>query len=519
MFLGLDASTQSVSGMIIDPATGIVVAESSVNFGKALPTYNAPSGFIPINTDGVVHANPLMWLDALELLLSQLQQQSDLSQITAISGAGQQHATVYLNDSFEHALANLDSNKSLSEQIVGTLSRRTSPIWMDSSTAVECAEIAVSLGGEDKVCALSGSNATQRFSGPQIRKFSKNDPAGYASTATVHLNSSFFASVLAGKSSSIDFGDGAGMNLMELATESWNQALLDATAPDLAQKLPKLEPSATFVSTISSYFVEKYGFSASCRSLSWTGDNPASLVGMGAAQPGKLIISLGTSDTLFAAMPEALTDPNGFGHVFGNPLGGFMTLTCFANGSLARETVKNNYELSWDDFEREAIAAQPVGNNGKFALPFFTPEITPRVSPNKVVTNFWEFEVADSSTKVRAVLEGQFLNIRYNTEWLELSPDTVLLTGGASKNTGIAQCASNVFQAQTMRLDVSSSVALGGAFLAAIDQGFDYPTLVEKFCPADPQSCINPEANSDIYTAAKPELSSVITQLISEYSS
>ena len=66
---------------------------------------------------------------------------------------------------------------------------------------------------------------------------------------------------------------------------------------------------------------------------------------MGASSPGKLVISLGTSDTLFAAMPEPRTDPNGFGHVFGNPLGGFMSLICFLNGSLARERVKEDYGL------------------------------------------------------------------------------------------------------------------------------------------------------------------------------
>lgn len=514
MYLGLDASTQSVSGMIIDPVSGKTVAEASVNFGNALPSYNSPSGFLPNGKDGEVHANPLMWLDALELLLEDLKGQTDLSKVKAISGAGQQHATVYLNKSFEAVIADLDSNESLSAQIAPTLSRQTAPIWMDSSTSAECSEIAITVGGDDKVCAISGSNATPRFSGPQIRKFSKVDPAGYDNTAVIHLNSSFFASVLAGKSSSIDFGDGAGMNLMNLATEDWDTSLLNATAHGLSQKLPELAPSGSFVSTISNYFVEKYGFASDCRALSWTGDNPASLVGMGAAQPGKLVISLGTSDTLFAAMPEALTDPNGFGHVFGNPLGSFMTLTCFANGSLARETVKDSNNLSWDDFELSCISANPAGNNGKFALPFYTPEITPRVSPNKVVTNGWDFDAADTATKVRGVLEGQFLNIRYNTEWLQLTPKAVLLTGGASKNTGIAQCAANVFQAKTNRLSVSSSVALGGAMLAAIDQGHDYDALVSDFCPADPTSTVAPEANGDVYASHKAEVDTVIKDLL-----
>ena len=44
--LGLDASTQSISAIIIDVEVGEVVAEGSVNFGERLPHYKAPSGFI-----------------------------------------------------------------------------------------------------------------------------------------------------------------------------------------------------------------------------------------------------------------------------------------------------------------------------------------------------------------------------------------------------------------------------------------------------------------------------------------
>jgi hypothetical protein len=40
-------------------------------------------------------------------------------------------------------------------------------------------------------------------------------------------------------------------------------------------------------------------------------DNCSSLVGMGASEPGKIVISLGTSDTFFAAMPNVFADPNG----------------------------------------------------------------------------------------------------------------------------------------------------------------------------------------------------------------
>ena len=115
--------------------------------------------------------------------------------------------------------------------------------------------------------------------------------------------SSFFASIFAGKTVAIDHGDGAGMNLMNLSDLDWDQDLIRATAEDLGEKLPPCAPSNTKSGPISHYFVEKYGFSPTCETIIWSGDNPCSLIGMGAASPGKVVISLGTSDTLFAAMP------------------------------------------------------------------------------------------------------------------------------------------------------------------------------------------------------------------------
>ena len=53
------------------------------------------------------------------------------------------------------------------------------------------------------------------------------------------------ASLLTGTSVPIDFGDGAGMNLLDLARGAWSPQLLDATAPSLGRKLKPAVPSAT----------------------------------------------------------------------------------------------------------------------------------------------------------------------------------------------------------------------------------------------------------------------------------
>jgi len=504
MFLGIDSSTQSLTGLLIDPATGQIVQQTSVNFGSELPQFGSPSGFIPGGKDGEIHADPRMWLEALDLMLSRLSAVADLSKVVAIAGSGQQHGSVYLDASFPERLASLDASNTLAPQLSPSLTRASSPIWMDTSTASECAEITASAGGDEVVRRISGSAAIERFTGPQIRRFFKADPEAYARTARVHLVSSFIASVLAGKDAAIDPGDGSGMNLMDLASSDWSDLLLEATAPGLRAKLPAVAPTQSITGTIASYFL-KYGFSSTCKVARFTGDNPASLVGMGATAPGNIVISLGTSDTFFAAMEGPKTDPSGFGHVFGNPAGGFMSLICFRNGSLAREALRDELGVDWSAFDVAGLALTAPGNDGNLMLPFFGPEITPRGDfDGPVRKGTADFEAGGHPpAQIRALLEGQFLNMRLHSQWIGVKPDRIRLTGGASQNNGIARLVADIFQAPVERLAIGNSAALGAALIAAAAAGENLANLQAVFCTTAADSRIEPNrSTAEVYDEA-----------------
>lgn len=510
--LGIDSSTQSCSALVIDVELGKVVAEATVNFGERLPSYGAPNGFLPDLPDGQVQADPRMWLDALELLLDDLRERCDLSRIRAISGAAQQHGSVYLKANWLEKLGSLEAGTALSVQLEDCFSRSTAPIWMDTSTTAQCREIARSVGGDTVVCAKSGSVAIERFAGPQIRRFYEQDADGYEGTARIHLISSFFASLLCGNEVAIDTGDGAGMNLLNINNWSWDADLLEATAPNLGSRLPAVQVGESRVGEVAAYFVDRFGFQPGTPVAVFTGDNPSSLVGMGAARPGKVVVSLGTSDTFFAAMPRVVADPQGCGHVFGNPLGGSMSLQCFVNGSLAREAVKDRFGYSWDAFT-EALDKTIPGNDGDLMVPFFRPEISPRMEIHAPIlagrTAFLNWE--DGAAAVRACVEGQFLNMKLSTEWMQLEPETVYLTGGASANDAIAQVAADIFQARVERLSVTSSVALGAAMRAAsVCLSRSIEELESHFCSSLPGSERVPNDCGAVY----PEAASRFRELL-----
>ncbi len=521
-YLGLDSSTQSLSALLIDTDTGKVVLDRSVSFGERLPQYQSPKGFLANQDASIKHSDPLMWVEALELVLQDLRAAGvDLGKIRGISGAGQQHGSVYLAKSLDE-VGDWSLSAPLHEQVKPLLARATSPIWMDSSTSAECAEIARAAGGDEQVAAITGSRATLRFTGPQIRRFYKTSPAEWQRTAEIHLVSSFMASLLVGKSAGIDFGDGAGMNLLDLARNDWSDALLDATAPGLRAKLKKPVASTTVVGEIAGYFVKKYGFAPGTKIVAFTGDNPSSLIGMGAGKPGTAVISLGTSDTVFTAMAAKRTDPRGYGSVFGNPAGGFMSLACFSNGSLAREEITRRFGLSWDDFASAIVDKTKPGNDGNMLLPYFVPEITPRVlkaSPRWFGSNAF-VAGKDGAASARAVVEAQALSMRLHSDWIGEAMTTVLVTGGASRNRGLLRVLADVFQATIMPLSVSNSSALGGALRAAQGVGgLAWQDLYARFAPPDRSMAVEPDASTRaVYQQLGATFEQHIKEVLSEQS-
>jgi len=465
LFLGLDSSTQSLSGIVIDLDARKVVCEKSLNFDKMLPQYGTSNGTLRDKNPLVVHSPPLMWVEALDVLFAQMKQDGvKLGQVLAIAGSGQQHGSVYLNNKAAGALGNLNPSKSLKDNLAGIFSRPTSPIWMDSSTAAECAEIREALGGIKATAQATGSDTFERFTGPQIRKFFKTEPEKYAKTASIALVSSFMASVIAGKIAPIDHGDGAGMNLMDIKKKTWHGDAVAATADGLSAKLPPLAESWKVVGPVSAYFVRKYGLNKDAQALVWSGDNPCSLVGLGLMEEGMIAISLGTSYTYFGYMKHCHTDAKGEGHVFGAPTGDYMTLICFKNGSLARERLRDQYGIDWDKFNHHLESTKP-NSNGGILLPWYEAEIVPRV--NKPGIHRFDLDPNDAAANCRAFVEGQMMAMRLHSEWMNVTPKKILATGGGSVNVPILQIMADVMNCPVYRIEVSKSAALGAALRAA----------------------------------------------------
>ncbi|KAI0272370.1 actin-like ATPase domain-containing protein [Gloeopeniophorella convolvens] len=396
----------------------------------------------------------------------------DFSRIRAVSGAGQQHGSVYWSKSAEDALASLDPQRRFSNNS----SHR------HSSTTRECGELEEVVGGPQALADLTGSRAYERFTGSQIKKIRREKPAEWEATSRVSLVSSFLPSLFLGSIAPIEISDASGMNLMNVQTFKWDERLLDSCGgPELRAKIgPEPVPGGTVLGKVASWWVTRWGFNPDCLVAPFTGDNPATMVAL--STPGDAVLSLGTSTTFLLAIPPSDTPPACFtsSHLLAHPttIGAYIAMLCYKNGSLAREQVRDEYaDRDWARFNG-LVAATPPGNNGYLGLYFPLHEIIP---PN-VIGKFY-FKGRDNSltpfrvdaipedAHPRAILESQLLSIRGRIA--DIVPKDasrlhrLVLTGGASANPTIRQLSADLFGIPAyVAEETAEAAATGGALLA-----------------------------------------------------
>ncbi len=470
LFLGLDSSTQGLKAAAVDESCR-VVAEFGVNFDADLPEYRTRGG-VQRGPDGLtVTSPPVMWAAALDVLFDRMQASGFVfDRVAAVSGAGQQHGSVYWRRDARALLQGMSAEKRLRETLRDAFAVAASPVWMDSSTTAQCRAREAALGGPQAVADVTGSRAFERFTGNQIAKLAGQNPSAYAATERIALVSSFMASLLIGDYAPIDVSDGSGMNLLDIRARRWDPRALDVTAPGLAGRLGEPVASHTVVGNLHTRYAVRYGFPKNCVVVAFSGDNPCSLAGMRLKQPGDLAVSMGTSDTLFGALSEPHPSAKE-GHIFVNPVepAGFMAMICFKNGSLTREAVRQSVGAQdWKAFGA-LVGRTPPGNGGRLGFYMREPEITPPLFK----TGIWRF-AADArpqsaftpEIEARALLEGQFLSMRLHGGRVGLMPSGILATGGASADPAVLRVLSDVLGAPVFTGNQVNSAALGAAYRA-----------------------------------------------------
>lgn len=159
LYLGFDLSTQQLKGVAVTSQLKVVYIEK-FDFDAESSGFNVRNGVFTNEVEHEVFAPVAMWLQALDTVLEKLERKGlDFSRIQGISGAGQQHGSVYWNQDAEAILSSLDSSKPLEQQLAGALAHPYSPNWQDASTQKECDQFDEVLGNEKALAQVTGSKA------------------------------------------------------------------------------------------------------------------------------------------------------------------------------------------------------------------------------------------------------------------------------------------------------------------------------------------------------------------------
>jgi xylulokinase len=422
LIAGVDSSTQSVKIVIRAAETGELVREG-----------RAP------HPDGT-EVDPIYWKNALDVAIAQA---GGLDDVAAISIGGQQHGMVALDESGEVI--------------------RPALLWNDTRSASQAESLNSEMGGNQAIADAVGSVLVASFTASKVRWMAESEKENADRVHSIALPHDWLSWQLqGGKDFSklfTDRSDASGTGYFDPKSSTYRRDILaKALLSDREVYLPTIIAPSTFGGTTTSGIPIAPG----------AGDNAGAALGV-QAEPGDVVISLGTSGTAFAVSTTSTHDSSGAVAGFADASGRFLPLVCTLNAARIFDAATTILGKTHDEVGALALSSTP-GAHGLTLLPYFEGERTPN-RPNATGV-FSGMNIANSNPAdiARAMIEGMLSGLADAVAALEdLGVDIkrVLIIGGAAKNPAVGQIASALFGRPVLIPPAGEYVADGAAKQAA----------------------------------------------------
>ncbi len=417
---GIDSSTQSTKVVLVRAADGSLVGEASAPH---------PAG---------TAVDPQHWWKALRQAGSGL-----LDRASAVAVGGQQHGMVAL-----------DTDGVVVRDVL---------LWNDLRSAPQIAEVVEHLGGPQQCARTIGSVPAASFTVTKLRWMAENEPENAARTAAVLLPHDWLTWMLAGGPGSgaamtTDHGDASGTGYYSPAERAWLPAVahwaLRRGAGDERVTLPRIAAPAEIVGRTGSGAELGAG----------TGDNMAAAMGLG-LRDGDVAVSIGTSGTAFCVTDSPSADPTGSVAGFADASGRYLPLVATVNAARILAVFGTLLGVDHAEFADLALSAPP-GAGGLALLPYLDGERTPNRPHATGVLRGLTSGVTRADL-ARAAVEALLCSLADAVEALGVTPQRVLMFGGAARNPAVQQLAPAVFGTDVLVPAAAEYVALGAARQAA----------------------------------------------------
>lgn len=418
LVLGVDSSTQSCKAVVVDSATGAVVRT-----GRAA------------HPDGT-SVDPEAWWRALQEAIAEA---GSLDDIAAWSVGGQQHGLVALDAQ-------------------GCVVR-DALLWNDTRSAGAAADLIDEFGAA-ALAVRTGLVPVASFTITKLRWLRDHEPENAARVAAVALPHDWLTWRLRGFGPEnpmldelvTDRSDASGTGYWNPATGEYDRELLVAALGHDAI-LPRVLGPDEWVTDADG---RRVGPGA--------GDNAGAALGLG-AQPGDVVVSIGTSGTVFAVSREPVNDPEGTVAGFADASGLFLPLIATLNAARVVDVTAALLGVDHEEFSDLALAAAP-GAAGLTLLPYFEGERTPNLPDATATLSGMTLASTTRENLARAAVEGMLRGLGAGLDALRalgIPLERALLIGGGAQSEAVRRIAPPVLGLPVEVPEPGEYVALGAA--------------------------------------------------------
>ncbi|WP_184888415.1 xylulokinase [Sphaerisporangium siamense] len=421
---GVDSSTQSCKVVVRDAETGALVREG-----------RAPH---PPGTE----VDPGHWWTALGRAIEDA---GGLGDVAALAVGAQQHGMVCLDERGEVV--------------------RDALLWNDTRSARAARDLVTELGGPRAWAEAVGSVPLASFTVTKLRWLAEHEPGNAARTAAVCLPHDWLTWRLAGapgvEALTTDRGDASGTGYWSPATGFYRFDLLERALGHRAHVPRVLGPAgeAGRGATLTA------GAAEGVRLAAGTGDNMAAALGVG-ARPGDVVVSIGTSGTVFAVAGEPSSDESGAVAGFADATGRFLPLVATLNAARVLDAAAGVLGVTAAGLSDLALQAPP-GADGLVLVPYLEGERTPNRPGATGSVHGLRMANSTSAHFARAAVEGMLCGLADALDALGLDPARVLLIGGGARSEAVRRVAPSVFGRPVLVPEPGEYVADGAARQAA----------------------------------------------------
>ena len=452
---GVDCSTQNTKVVVCDTETGEVVREG-----------RAPH-------PDVTEVDAAVWWRAWDRASAGI-----LEDVRAVAVGGQQHGMVLVDET-------------------GT-PVRDALLWNDNRSAPQAATLIEELGGPQAWADTTGIVPVASFTVTKLRWVADHEPDVAERAQGVLLPHDWITHQLRGGAGepTTDRGDASGNGYWTAAEDAYRPDLIrTAFGRDLA--VPRVAGPREAVGETPEGIVLAPG----------TGDNMGAALGLD-LEPGDVVVSLGTSGTVFAVSDRPAADPSGIVAGFADATGRFLPLVCTLNAARVIGAALRMAGAELTDLDRLALSVE--GTDGLVLLPFLDGERTPALPDATGLLHGLTRHNATPAHLVRASVEGMLCGLADAVAPLEASgvtPRRIVLIGGAARSAAVQRIAAGLFALPVAVPEPAEYVALGAARQAAwtLSQDETAPRWKQGVAVVEPDA-----ASADYYAQVRAAYSAVL---------